>query len=157
MESSPPAVQAVPQGPRGQGLRVALSRLPALPARRLAGGAGCGQDLGRDVSGHTCTHVAPGSPRASSRHGGWAPRASGPPKIRTVWSACLWVGLLSISGAHNHPLGEETRQRTNKCLLGIRYADDTMLMAGSKKLKRLLVRVKEESESVSLKLNVKKD
>ena len=72
---------------------------------------------------------------------------------------CPLVGrtLLSISGAHNHPLGEETRQRTNKCLLGMQYADDTMLMAGSKKLKRLLVRVKEESESVSLKLNVKKD
>lgn len=92
MESSPPAVQAVPQGPCGQGLRAALSCLPALPARGLAGGASYGQDLGRAGSGHICTHVAPGSPRASSRRGGWAPRTSRPPKNRTIWSARLWVG-----------------------------------------------------------------
>ena len=37
----------------------------------------------------------------------------------------------------------------------LRYADDTTLMAESKKeLKRLLTKVKEESEKVSLKLNI---
>ena len=34
------------------------------------------------------------------------------------------------------------------------YADDTTLMAESKELKSLLMKVKEESEKVSLKLNV---
>ena len=39
---------------------------------------------------------------------------------------------------------------------GIRYADDTTLMAESKELKSLLLKVKEESEKVSLKLNIQK-
>ena len=39
----------------------------------------------------------------------------------------------------------------------IRYADDTTLMAGSKaELKCLLMKVKEESEKVDLKLNIQK-
>ena len=40
----------------------------------------------------------------------------------------------------------------------LRYADDTTLMAESKEeLKSLLMKVKEESEKVGLKLNVKKN
>ena len=39
----------------------------------------------------------------------------------------------------------------------LRYADDTTLMAESKEdLKRLLIKVKEESEKVGLKLNIQK-
>ena len=39
----------------------------------------------------------------------------------------------------------------------IRYADDTTLMAESKEeLKNLLIKVKEESEKVGLKLNIQK-
>ena len=39
----------------------------------------------------------------------------------------------------------------------LRYADDTIIMAESKKeLKRLLMKVKEESEKVGLKLNIQK-
>ena len=39
----------------------------------------------------------------------------------------------------------------------LRYADDTTLMAESKEeLKRLLMKVKEESEKVDLKLNIQK-
>ena len=38
----------------------------------------------------------------------------------------------------------------------LRYADDTTLMAESKELKSLLMKVKEESEKVGLKLNVQK-
>ena len=39
----------------------------------------------------------------------------------------------------------------------LRYADDTTLLAESKEeLKRLLVKVKEESEKVGLKLNIQK-
>ena len=36
----------------------------------------------------------------------------------------------------------------------LRYADDTTLMAESKKLKSLLMKVKEENEKVGLKLNI---
>ena len=38
----------------------------------------------------------------------------------------------------------------------LRYADDTTLMAESEELKSLLKKVKEESEKVSLKLNIQK-
>ena len=38
----------------------------------------------------------------------------------------------------------------------LRYADDTTLMAENKELKSLLIKVKEESEKVGLKLNVRK-
>ena len=38
----------------------------------------------------------------------------------------------------------------------LRYAHDTTLMAESKELKSLLMKVKEESEKVGLKLNIQK-
>ena len=38
----------------------------------------------------------------------------------------------------------------------LRYKDDTTLMAESKELKSLLMKVKEESEKVGLKLNIQK-
>ena len=38
----------------------------------------------------------------------------------------------------------------------LRYADDTTLMAESKELKSLLMKVKEENEKVGLKLNIQK-
>ena len=37
-----------------------------------------------------------------------------------------------------------------------RYADDTTLMAENEELKSLLMKVKEESENVGLKLNIQK-
>ena len=44
------------------------------------------------------------------------------------------------------------RRNTNN----LRYADDTTLMAESEELKNLLMKVKEESEKVGLKLNILK-
>ena len=44
------------------------------------------------------------------------------------------------------------RRNTNN----LRYADDTTLMAESEELKSLLMKVKEESEKVGLKLNIQK-
>ena len=44
------------------------------------------------------------------------------------------------------------RRNTNN----LRYADDTTLMAESKELKSLLMKVKEESEKFGLKLNIQK-
>ena len=38
----------------------------------------------------------------------------------------------------------------------VTYADDTTLMAESKELKRLLMKVKEKGETVGLKLNIQK-
>ena len=38
----------------------------------------------------------------------------------------------------------------------LRYADDTTLMAENEELKSLLMKVKEESEKVDLKLNIQK-
>ena len=38
----------------------------------------------------------------------------------------------------------------------LRYADDTTLMIESEELKNLLMKVKEESEKVGLKLNIQK-
>ena len=38
----------------------------------------------------------------------------------------------------------------------LRYADDTILMAESEELKSLLIKLKEESEKVGLKLNIQK-
>ena len=38
----------------------------------------------------------------------------------------------------------------------LRYADDTTLMTESKELKSLLLKVKEESEKVGLKLSIQK-
>ena len=43
-----------------------------------------------------------------------------------------------------------------KNINNLRYADDTTLMAESKELKSLLMKVKEESEKVILKLNIQK-
>ena len=43
-----------------------------------------------------------------------------------------------------------------KNINNLRYADDTTLRAESKELKSLLMKVKEESEKVGLKLNIQK-
>ena len=45
---------------------------------------------------------------------------------------------------------------SRKNINNLRYADDTTLMAESKELKNLLMKVKEESRKVGLKLNIQK-
>ena len=54
---------------------------------------------------------------------------------------------------------EETQARiriSRRNINNLRYADDTILMAESEELKSLLMKVKEESEQVGLKLNIQK-
>ena len=54
---------------------------------------------------------------------------------------------------------EETQagiQISGRNINNLRYADDTTLMAESEELKSLLMKVKEESEKVGLKLNIQK-
>ena len=45
---------------------------------------------------------------------------------------------------------------TERDINNLRYADDTTLMAESKELKSLLMKMKEESEKVDLKFNIQK-
>ena len=45
---------------------------------------------------------------------------------------------------------------TGRNINNLRYADDTTLMAESEELKNFLMKVKEESEKVGLKLNIQK-
>ena len=45
---------------------------------------------------------------------------------------------------------------SGKNINNLRYAEDTTLMAESKELKSLLMKVKEESEKVGLQLNIQK-
>ena len=45
---------------------------------------------------------------------------------------------------------------TGRNINNLRYADDTTLMAESEELKSLLMKVKEKSEKVGLKLNIQK-
>jgi len=61
---------------------------------------------------------------------------------------------MSNTGLEEAKSGIKIAGRNNN---NLRYADDTTLMAESKEeLKRLLMKVKEESEKVGLKLNIKK-
>ena len=46
--------------------------------------------------------------------------------------------------------------RTSDIVSNLRYTDHTTLMVESKELKSLLMKVKEESKKVSLKLNIEK-
>ena len=47
-------------------------------------------------------------------------------------------------------------QEAGRNINNLRYADDTTLTAESEELKSLLMKVKEESEKVGLKLNIQK-
>ena len=46
---------------------------------------------------------------------------------------------------------------TGRNINNLRYADDTTIMAERKELKSLLMKVKEESAKVGLKLNIQKN
>ena len=50
----------------------------------------------------------------------------------------------------------ESRLPAGRNINNFRYADDTTLMAESEELKSLLMKVKEESEKVHLKLSIQK-
>ena len=57
------------------------------------------------------------------------------------------------AGVEETQAGIKTARRNNN---NLRYADDTTLMAESEELKSFLMKVKEESEKVGLKLNIQK-
>ena len=59
--------------------------------------------------------------------------------------------IMKNAGLEEAQAGIKIARRNNNTL---RYADDTTLMAESEELKSLLMKVKEESERVGLKLNI---
>ena len=74
-----------------------------------------------------------------------------------ILSPCLF-NLYAESIMRNAVL-EETQARikiAGRNISNLRYADDTTVMAESEELKSLLMKVKEESEKVGLKLNIQK-
>ena len=60
---------------------------------------------------------------------------------------------LSLAGLEETQAGVKIAGRN---INNLRYADDTTLVAESEELKSLLMKVKEESEKVGLKLNIQK-
>ena len=61
--------------------------------------------------------------------------------------------IMRNAGLDEAQAGIETAGRNTN---NLRYADDTTLMAENKEPKSLLMKVKEESEKVGLKLNIQK-
>ena len=66
----------------------------------------------------------------------------------------LYAGYIMQNAVLNEAQAGIKTARRN--INNLRYADDTTLMAESKELKGLLMKVKEESEKVGLKLNIQK-
>ena len=60
---------------------------------------------------------------------------------------------MQSAGLHEAQAGINIARRN---INSLRYADNTTLMAESEELKSLLMKVKEESEKVGLKLNIQK-
>ena len=61
--------------------------------------------------------------------------------------------IMRNTGLEEAQAGIKTARRN---VNNLRYADDSTLMAESEELKSLLMKVKEESEKVGLKLNIQK-
>ena len=75
-----------------------------------------------------------------------------------IWSPCLFnfyaEYIMRNAGLDDSQAGNKIAGRN---INNLRYADDTTLMAESEEeLKSLLVKVKEESDNVGLKLNIQK-
>ena len=74
-----------------------------------------------------------------------------------ILSPCLFnfyaEYIMRIAGLEEMQAGIKIARRN---INNLRYADDTTLMAGSEELKNLLMKVKEESETFGLKLNIQK-
>ena len=74
-----------------------------------------------------------------------------------ILSPCLFnfyaEYIMQNAGLDEAKAGIKTAGRN---INNLRYTDDTTLMAESKELRSLLMKLKEESENVSLKLNIQK-
>ena len=78
-------------------------------------------------------------------------------KLGCILSPCLFnfyaEYIMQNAGLEQAQAGIKIARRN---INNIRYADDTTLMAENEELKSLLMKVKEESENVGLKLNIQK-
>ena len=72
-----------------------------------------------------------------------------------ILSPCLF-NLYAEYIMRNAGLEEAGIKIARRNINNLRYADDTTVMAESEELKSLLMKVKEESEKVGLKLNIQK-
>ena len=78
-----------------------------------------------------------------------------------VWSPCLFnlhaEYIMRNAGLEEAQAGIKLESRLpGEISINLRHADDTTLMAESKELKSLLLKVKEESEKFGLKFNIQK-
>ena len=76
-------------------------------------------------------------------------------------SLCIFTLLIQLICRVHHVKCQVVEAQAGIKIAGrnisnLRYADDTTLMAKSEALKSLLMKVKEESEKVGLKLNIQK-
>ena len=78
--------------------------------------------------------------------------------IKAVYCHPAYLTYMQSEIMRNAGLDEaQARIRTaGRNISNLKYADDTILMAESEELKSLLMKVKEESETVGLKLNIQK-
>ena len=80
---------------------------------------------------------------------------SGKESVKAVY--CHPAYLTSMQSTSWETLGWKKHKLESRNINNLRYADDTTLMAESEEeLKSLLMKVKEESEQVGLKLNIQK-
>ena len=70
--------------------------------------------------------------------------------LNTHFGVIRFTYILRNAGLEEAQAGIKTAGRN----INLRYEDDTTLMIESKELKSLLMKVKEESEIVGLKLNI---
>ena len=91
--------------------------------------------------------------------GAWCAAIHGVSKSQTWlsnWTELNWTDaeyIMRNPGLEEEQAGTKIAGRN---INNLRYADDTTLMAESEELKSCLMKVKEESEKVGLKLNIQK-
>ena len=87
----------------------------------------------------------------------WTVSRSGKEYVKAALSPCLFnlhaEYIMRNAGLDEAQAGIKISRRN---VNNLRYADDTTLMAESKELKSLLMKVKEKSEKAGLKLNIQK-
>ena len=103
-------------------------------------------------------------PRSNSNNWAWTGSKSGKEYIKALY--CHSAYLTHMQSTYKYKYTYMQNARLNEAQIGIkiagrninnlRYADDTTLMQESEELKSLLMKVKEESEKVGLKLNAQK-
>ena len=85
---------------------------------------------------------------------------SGKEYVKAVYCHCAYLFNFYAEYTMRNAVLEETQagiKIARRNINNLRYADDTTLMAESEEeLKSLLMKVKEESEKVGLKLNIQK-